>query len=248
VGGLTAGDGRRVRTGLLYRSSALDRLGDEDAAALARLGIRSIYDLRTEPERAARPDRLPAGTLYVVADVVGSHAEQTPGQIMELMRDPAVAREAFGDGKGAAMFVAHYREFISLDSARLALGRVFENLADERFRPALVHCAGGKDRTGWAVASLQLLLGVPADVVMEDFLASNEYLGPMFGPFLDDFAARGGDPDLIADFLWVRPPYLESALDEMRATYGTIERYFKEGLRLDDGALRALRVAFFEAT
>jgi len=39
---------------------------------------------------------------------------------------------------------------------------------------------GGKDRTGWAAASLQLLLGVPADLVMADFMASNEFLRPMF--------------------------------------------------------------------
>ena len=93
---------------------------------------------------------------------------------------------------------------------------------------------GGKDRTGWAAASLQLLLGVPEDLVMADFLASNGYLRPMFQSFLDDFEARGGDPDLIAEFFWVRPEYLEAALDEMRTSYGTIERYFSDGLRLDD--------------
>lgn len=248
MGGLTAADGRRIRTGLLFRSSALDRVGDADAAALATLGIRTIYDFRTEPERAARPDRLPPGTQYVVADVVGTQAEHTPLQIMQSMRNPAAAREAFGDGKGAAMFVAHYREFVSLDSARLGFGRVFDGLADERYRPALIHCAGGKDRTGWAAASFELLLGVPENLVMADFLASNEHLQAMFQPFFDDFEARGGDPDLIADFMWVRPEYLESALDEMRTSYGTIERYFSHGLGLQGEALRALRAAFVEAT
>jgi protein-tyrosine phosphatase len=83
---------------------------------------------------------------------------------------------------------------------------------------------------------------------MADFLASNEHLQAMFQPFFDDFEARGGDPDLIADFMWVRPEYLESALDEMRTSYGTIERYFSHGLGLQGEALRALRAAFVEAT
>lgn len=248
MGGLTAAAGRRVRTGVLYRSSALDRMIGADAAEFDRLGVRTIYDFRTEPERTARPDRVPPGTQYVVADVVGTQAEHTPLQIMESMRNPAAAREAFGDGKGAAMFAAHYREFVTLDSARFGFGRVFKDLADERSRPALIHCAGGKDRTGWAAASLQLLLGVPEDLVMADFLASNEYLQAMFQPFFDDFEARGGEPGLIADFMWVRPEYLDAALDEMRGSFGTIERYFADGLALDDGAIDALRAAFLEGS
>jgi protein-tyrosine phosphatase len=246
VGGLATADGRRVRTGLLFRSAALDGLEGADTARFARLGIHTIYDFRTETERAARPDRVQPGTQYVVADILDGMAGQTPGQIMETLRDPTVAREAFGDGKGAAMFVAQYREFVRLGSARLAFGRVFTDLTDERYRPALIHCTGGKDRTGWAAASLLLLLGVPEDLVMEDFLASNDYLGPMFRSFFEDFEARGGDPDVIADFLWVRPEYLEAALDEMRRSFATIERYFADGLGLGDGTLRALRAAFLD--
>jgi protein-tyrosine phosphatase len=246
VGGIYASDGRRVRPGILYRSSALDRLSGADAAEFDRLGIRAIYDFRTEPERLARPDRVAHGTEYVPADVVGTQAEHTPLQIMSSMSDPAAAREAFRDGKGAAMFVNHYREFVSLDSARKAYGRVFRDLTDGRFRPALIHCAGGKDRTGWAAASLQLLLGVPEDQVLADFLASNEYLKPMFEPWFAEFEARGGDPGLIADFMWVRPEYLESVLGEMRRSYGTIERYFTDGLALDSDSIEVLRAVFLE--
>ena len=193
-----------------------------------------------------RPDAVLPGIQYVVADVVGTQAVHTPAQIMESMSDPAAAIEAFGNGKGAAMFVAHYREFVSLDSARVALGRVFGDLAEQRFRPALIHCAGGKDRTGWATASLQLLLGVPQGDVMADFLASNENLQVMFQPFLDDFEARGGDPRVIADFMRVRPEYLGSALAEMRRSYGTVEGYFADGLGLRGDVLDGLRTAFLE--
>ena len=246
MGGLTTADGRRVRTGILFRSAALDRLEGTDAVEFARLRIQTIYDFRTETERTDRPDRVPADTRYVVADVLDGLAGHTPGQIQEAMGNPTVAREVFRDGKGAAMFVAQYRAFISLDSARGAFGRVFRDLADEGCRPALIHCMGGKDRTGWAAASLLLLLGVPADLVMADFMASNAHLQPMFQSFFDDFAARGGDPDLIAEFLWVRPEYLESALDEMHRSFGTIERYFADGLRLDEETLRALRATFLD--
>jgi protein-tyrosine phosphatase len=244
VGGLAIADGRTVRTGLLYRSAALDGLDGADAAAFARLGIRTIYDFRTEAEQAQRPDRVPPGTRHVAADVLENMTGHKPGQIMAIMRNPETAREAFGDGKGAAMFVDQYREFIRLDSARRAFGRAFAGVIYEGSRPVLIHCTGGKDRTGWAAAALQLLLGVPADLVMVDYLASNDHLRPGFESHFADFEASGGDPEVLSSFLWVRPEYLEAALDEMRRVYGTMDRYFSEGLGLGDSGLEDLRTTF----
>ena len=229
---------------MLYRSAALDRLGGTDALEFERMGIRTIYDFRTEAERAARPDRAPANTRCVAVDLLDGMQGHAPAEIQTAMGDPAIAREVLGDGKGEAMFVAQYRAFVSLDNARNGLGRVFRELADENCRPALIHCMGGKDRTGWAAASLLLFLGVPADLVMADFMASNENLQVMFQSFFDDFAARGGDPDLLGAFLWVRPGYLETALDEVSRSFGTIESYFADGLQLDERTRRALRAAF----
>lgn len=246
VGGPATADGRHVREGLVYRSSALDRLGGSDLVEFARLGIRTIYDFRTGAERAARPDRVPAGTRCVAVDLLDGMRGHAPGDIQAAMTDPAAAREVLGDGKGEAMFVAQYRAFVGLDNARRGLGRVFKDLADENCRPALIHCMGGKDRTGWAAASLLLFLGVPADLVMADFMASNEHLQVMFQSFFDAFAARGGDPDLLSAFLWVRPGYLEAALDEVARSFGTIESYFADGLQLDERTRQALRAAFLE--
>ncbi len=244
VGGLPAADGRSVRTGLLYRSSALDHLIGADAAEFNRLGIRTIFDFRTEPERAERPDRVPPGARHVVADVLLDMTGRTPGQIMEAMRDPGSAGREFGDGKGKAIFVDQYRDFVRLDSARRAFGMAFTSVLDMPSRPVLIHCTGGKDRTGWAVAALQLFLGVPPDLVMDDFVASNRYLRPGFETLFADFEARGGDPEILASFLWVRPDYLEAALDEARRLYGTIEGYFADGIGLGDPTLRALRTTF----
>lgn len=219
-----------------------------DEAAFARLGIRTIFDFRTEAEKAQRPDRVPPGARYVEADVLENMAGNKPGQIMETMRNPATARQAFGDGKGAAMFVDQYRNFVRLDSARQAFGRAFASVIDEGSRPVLIHCTGGKDRTGWAAAALQLMLGVPSELVMADYLSSNDHLRPGFESYFADFEASGGDSDLLSSFLWVRPEYLEAALDEMRRTFGTLDRYFADGLGLGDGGLEDLRATFLAAS
>ncbi len=248
VGGLVTADGQPVRTGLLFRSSALDRLDEAAAAEFARLGIRTIYDLRTEAERADRPDRVPPGVSHIVADVLEEMTGHTPGRIMETMRDPAAAGATFGDGKGVAMFVDQYRNFVRLGSAREAFGRVFLNVVAEPSGAVLIHCTGGKDRTGWAVAALQLMLGVPRESVMKDFVASNQFLRPGFESMFADFEARGGDSEVLGSFLWVRPEYLDAALDEVRKSYGAIEGYFADGLGLGSDGLEALRRTFLDGS
>ena len=53
---------------------------------------------------------------------------------------------------------------------------------------------------------------------------------------------------MIRPLIGVAPEYLEAALDEMRKEFGTIEGYFTEGLKVDEAAQEALRVAFVEAS
>jgi len=246
LGGWPTRDGGYVRAGLLYRSIELDKLAGADMAAFAGLGIRSVYDLRTEAERTAQPDRLPPGTEYVVVDVLKDSVNAAPPQLFKVLSDPKAAEEMLGGGKGLALFESGYREIFSLPSARAAYHRLFSDLTREEHRPALVHCTTGKDRTGWAAASLLMLLGVSDDLVMKEYLLTNAQLLPAEKPLIEHFQAQGGDPDVLRPVVGVAPQYLEAALDEMHKQFGTIGGYFSEGLKLGDGAQKALRAAFVE--
>jgi protein-tyrosine phosphatase len=247
LGGWPTRDGGRVRGGLLYRSTELDKLAGADMAAFAGLGIRSVYDLRTEAERTAQPDRLPPGTEYVVVDVLKDSVNAAPAQLFKVLADPQAAEEMLGGGKGLALFESGYREIFSLPSARAAYHRLFGDLTREEHRPALVHCTTGKDRTGWAAASLLMLLGVSDDLVMKEYLLTNAQLLPAEKPLIEHFQAQGGDPDVLRPVVGVAPQYLEAALDEMHKQFGTIGGYFSEGLKIDEGAQKALRAAFVES-
>jgi protein-tyrosine phosphatase len=246
LGGWPARDGGRVRAGLAYRSTELDKLAGADMTAFAALGIRSVYDLRTEAERTMQPDRVPPGTEYVVVDVFKDSTDAAPAQLFKVLSDPKAAEEMLGGGKGQALFESGYREILRLASARAAYHRLFSDLTDEAHRPALFHCTTGKDRTGWAAAALLMLLGVPDDLVMKDYLLTNAELLPAEKPVLDRFRALGGDPDVLTPVVAVAPEYLDAALGEMRKQFGTIEAYFAEGLKLDGAAQQALRAAFVD--
>jgi protein-tyrosine phosphatase len=202
-----------------------------------------VYDLRSDPERQAQAEQLPHGTKYVVADVIGGTVRGGFAQLTEMLSNPELAWDLLGDGRGISMWTDLYRDFVRLDCARGAYGRLFTGIAGEVNRPALYHCSTGKDRTGWATAALLLLLDVPYELVMEDFLRSALYLRPLVEPMADAFAARGGDPELLQPFLGIVPGYLDAARAEVSRCFGTIEAYFTVGLNVDATMQQALREA-----
>ena len=97
-----AARGGRVRSGLLFRSAEFENLAGDDLAAFERLGIRSVYDFRTADERNASPNTLPAGTEYIVLDILaGAKGGAAPAELLKLVSDPKAADEALGGGKAA---------------------------------------------------------------------------------------------------------------------------------------------------
>ena len=58
-------------------------------------------------------------------------------------------------------------------TVRRWLNEVGTAIAESPGTPILVHCTAGKDRTGVAVAMLLLILGVPREVIVEEYLLSD---------------------------------------------------------------------------
>ena len=244
AGGHGVVGGGAMRPGLLYRSDHVGRLSPAEADAVAGLGIKVVYDLRTEAERSMTPDERIAGAKQVALDLMADDEQAAPAQLLRLLEHPRLAKVALRNGRAVALFVAGYRSVVTLPSARAGLGRLYGGLLDAGGLPALCHCTTGKDRTGWTCAALQTLLGVPQEEVFQDFLASNRYIVPKYQARIDEFAARGGDPTLLAPVLSVLPEYLEASFDEVRRAYGSIEAYFSDGLGLGARSQQALRDRF----
>lgn len=241
LGGYTTSDGATVATGLVYRSNQLSGIPQDDMDKLSQLGLKNAFDLRTATEREARPEELPPEVNYVVLDVLRDSPQAGPAQLERLMQDPTEANAALGGGQVEAGFRESYREFISLPSAKAEFRNLFLALGDRNQLPALFHCTTGKDRTGWAAAALLTLLGVPREVVMEDYLRSNDYILPAYQHAIDAFVEAGGEAEIPAAILGVKREYLESAFLEMETRYGSIENYFSEGLGIDAAQQQAIR-------
>jgi len=241
LGGYKTSDGKTIATGKIYRSNQLSNIPPDDMQKLATLHLKNAYDLRTEEERKKRPEELPKGVNYIVLDVLADSPHAGPAMLEKLMADPKRANKELGGGKIEAAFQSSYREFISLPSAKTGFRKLYVDLGDSIQVPAVFHCTTGKDRTGWAAAAFLTLMGVPRDKVYEDYLRSNDYILPAYKSAIDAFVAGGGDAEIPKAILGVKKEYLDAAFDEMQKKYGTMEKYFAEGLGIDAAQQQALR-------
>ncbi len=246
MGGYKTRDGTTVVRGLVYRSDTFNPMSAEDKSKLGRLNLKNDYDLRTDAEVKVKPDQIPPGVQYHRLNVLADAKSSAPAQLEALLHQPKKANAILGGGKIEAKFIEGYREFVSLPSAKHSYRTLFLSLADQQKLPAVFHCTTGKDRTGWAAAALLLLLDVPKETVMEDFLVSNKYTLPQFQHAIDSFVAGGGDRDIPVAIFGVKKEYLEASFDEMEKRYGTIENYFADGLGIDAKGQQALRDLFIK--
>lgn len=243
LGGWPVAGGGQVRRGSVYRSTELNGLSDDGVERLAELQIRTVLDLRTVAERRAQPDRVPASASIVALDVLAddpSNAAAGAADLPKLLADPATLEQFLSHTSLLDLFAQAYRGVVSLPSALSSYATMYRTIADAASRPVLFHCTTGKDRTGWGAAALLTLLGVSHDDVVAEYLLTNVEILPFTQPLYDQFEAAGGDPAVLRPALGVDEAYLQTAFDEMASRFGTIERYFGEGLGLDDSTLAAL--------
>ncbi len=241
LGGYANSDGAKVAGKLVYRSNQLCDITEKDMKHIASLGLKVDFDLRTAEEIALHPDELPSGVKYVGLDVLADAGQSGAANLEKLLSNPIAANAALGDGKAEANFIATYRQFVSLPSAQASYRQLFLALGDREQLPALFHCTTGKDRTGWAAAAFLTLMGVSKEIVMVDYLRSNDYILPKYQGIIDEFVAAGGQARIPPAILGVHAEYLEAAFDEMTTNYHTIEDYFSEALGIDASQQKAMR-------
>lgn len=240
LGGYQTSDGKTVKWGMLYRSDSLADLSEQDLAFIQRLKVKQIVDFRTPFEKNEDPDRIPAGIQYVEReiDVEGTAVKELFEKISSGDIDDLNAVELMENAN---------RAFVS--SQQQVYGPHLKSLLDDNNIPSVAHCTGGKDRAGFGAAITLLALGVPEETVINDFMLTNVYTADKINKYI--WMIRLGslfrtDPELIRPLLGVERSFIVAALDQMKAEYGSIDNYFRQGLGLSDEQLNRLRERFLE--
>ena len=244
IGGYRTSDGLQVARERLFRGDALCQLTGPDVERLGRLGLRAVVDFRTSGEiLLAGADRLPSGTDLVSLPVGGGDL----GSVYELIAsgDHQRQRRELGDGRAASLMVQISRGFVADGRQREAFGAALRLVCSAGRLPMLYHCSSGKDRTGWMTAIILTALGVPREVVLRDYLLSNDFHRTDYQKLRFDLVKTGivGDPELLRPIMEQSATYLGAALEETERRYGSFGRFVTDGLGADDAMLTELRRA-----
>lgn len=158
LGGYHTSDGRATRWRTLYRADGLHRLTPADVAQVRSLGVRTVIDLRSPAELEER------GRFPVDDHPVAYH--HLP--MLSVVWDPEAVPAEPPDDFVAGLYLDMLREGAG------AIADALRVLARPEAYPAVFHCAAGKDRTGVLAAVVLGLLGVPDEVITDDYALSAE--------------------------------------------------------------------------
>ncbi len=235
LGGYETYDGRRTRWGRLYRSSKLSNLTETDLKHIHRLGLTLVCDFRHLLEQELEPSLLSDHPL--------EHASLpiTPGSLQRFLDELHTGVIAVDDS--AKLMQEINREFVSHQLPQYA--EMFRLLLLED-QQVLIHCASGKDRTGFGAALILDVLGVEEDHIVEDYLLTNKYLAleenlEQLSDLLSDQSGKPVPREVLEPLLQVRPEYIAACFEEIRKRYDSKEHFFETALNLDEEKLETLR-------
>ncbi len=252
-GGYHTNDGRRVKWKHLFRSGHLANLTTEDHTHIDTYGIGAICDFRTDwendHETTSLPDHIQAKLMRFN---IWPKSARTANDMIKLLSEGATTDDEIYESQNIV-----YREFVNDFSDRYAA--MFRHILAADGKAVLIHCAGGKDRTGLGAAFLHLTLGVPEETVHADYILTNEH--PRTQKFIRIMAERAcgylGKTDAQAveelfphymKLFGARADSLQAAFDTIKGMAGSFDVYRREHLKVTDAEAEKLRRWYLEET
>ena len=229
LGGYPTKDGRVLRWRRIFRSNHLGHLTDDDVAVVRGLGVRNAFDFRGREERTA--------ALCGISDIT-VHSLPVEPTVVAALRAIAASGTALSSVHATEVMRDSYRSYVQQNTPRFHA--LFAHLLEDR-APLVIHCTAGKDRTGFACALILHTLGVPDDVISEDYLLTNRF-------YRRDPATGTDLPDEVRQVLGtVQPSFLGAAFEAIDADYGDLETYLREGLGLGAAERETLAAHYLQA-
>lgn len=252
-GGYETIEGRRVKWGLLYRSDQLSNISERDVAFLKNMGLKTIVDYRSKSEASAAPNKEIFGVNTYSLDpnakiaqlAAGSIDDDVNKSILDLLKEHKFHPEKYGDPE--ENMYKQYKKFIYSDSSKKAYREFIKLILNEHNLPLVQHCRGGKDRTGIGVAIILLALGVREECVIYDYTLTTQYRVTKNKKQMNLYKKYTKDEKtltLLSTLQQSKAIYMETAINEMKNTYGSIDSYLKDALGINQIVKEKLKEIF----
>jgi protein-tyrosine phosphatase len=229
LGGYPASEGRKVRWRQIFRSNHLGHVTEADIRVLRGLGLKSAFDFRGMEERAA---------AMCALEEIAVHSLPIEPTVQATLRARRANGVPLSSTDALEVMRDSYRNYVRQSTS--SYRALFTHLIEDR-APLVIHCTAGKDRTGFACALILHALGVPDEIVAEDYLLTNRF-------YRRDPAASSDLPEDVRQVLAsVETSFLAAAFDAIGAEYGDLETYFSDGLGLGARERARLEARYLES-
>lgn len=249
LGGYLLPDGKKIKKGLLLRGGALAKASREDLATLSsKFHLAHIFDFRTRTEVFLSPDRPVFGSDQIWLPAID--------ETSETMADNTLPEEAYADlvgwlarnaGNSMLQKAAKdiYTSMITNEYTQLQYTSFLQTIVRTESGGIYWHCSQGKDRTGLGAAFILAALGADRELILKDFLMSNEYYADVLASSLE-LVKTEPEKDVIRTFIGVNGKYFNDALDLIDRRYGSLIAYIQDQLLLSDQDIEILRQRYLE--
>lgn len=229
LGGHRTEDGAETRYGSIVRADSIRRLTDAGWAALLDYGIRTVVDLRGDHEM---DEDAPAHVDVAVVHV--PFMEANDREFQEIQVEVETAAEAAPDVATATRDV--YLIFLEHFKKNVAAG--IRAVAQAPDGGVVVHCVGGKDRTGLLTAFLLHLAGVDVQQIAADYALSEERLKPRHEEWFAQ-AETEAELERLRRIAQTPAESIVGVFEELEGRYGSVEGYLRSGGLGDEDLARA---------
>jgi protein-tyrosine phosphatase len=223
-------DGGETRYGAVVRADSVRQLTDAGWQAAVDYGVRTVVDLRADEElEADPPGDLPVDVLHI--PFLESNAEA-------FAEVEAVARQA---AESAEDVTARTRDvyLIFLEYFKHNVAAAVRAVARAPAGAVVVHCVGGKDRTGLLTAFLLHLAGVDTDEIAADYALSQERLRPRHEAWIAE-AETDAERERLRRVTQTPAASMVGVFAKLEERYGSVEDYLRSA-GLTDEELELLR-------
>lgn len=219
-----------VRPDLLFRCANPAKVTNKGAEVMKRLGIKTIFDLRSEQELER------AG----VANIEGIENKWIPIFKNRDLSPAALAERARNFADPLEGFQRAYCEL--LDKAPQSYKQIMEHIRDRPNDGFVVHCTAGKDRTGVICALILLLMKVDPDIVAREYELTTFGLVNEFEVVIKTVEKEHPEMSREAKLALLGSRYesMRGTIDIINQQYGGAYNYFKNYCGLTDEDLKII--------
>lgn len=255
-GGYIGAAGKRVKWGQFYRSNHLYALKPDANEYITALKIKTIIDYRCSNEIKNSPNDCvgemqtlhldaSAQTAELAAQFAAEPSNEDKALIDSVIRD--IPKELI-NGKGEQV-LEQYRNFVLSEHSKNSFRKMLRALLNKDNNPSIQHCRGGKDRTGYGVLLVQVMLGVSEADIIYDYmlthanrLARNEVKMATYRKITDNEDVLG----YLLSLIDTRESFVEEILNTMKKVSGTPANYIKQELGFTEQDFATMQANYLE--